>query len=284
MRVHHLNCGTMRPLGGRLIDGQGGLLRAGRIVCHCLLVETDDAGLVLVDAGFSTAAVAEPKRLIDRRVSSLVRPALTTAETALHQVRALGYQPEDVRHIVLTHLDFDHCLGITDFPWAKIHVSEAELAAARKPVTRFERDRYANVPWSAEPDWVPLSPGGDAWFGFDSVRELAGLPTGFVVLPLAGHTRGHVAVAVDTGDTHENGPRWLLHAGDGFFFHGQIDQDKPWSPPMIRLFEYIVDADPTTRLANTERLRELAGSSEVDIVCAHDAYTYDLVTSRNMVQ
>jgi glyoxylase-like metal-dependent hydrolase (beta-lactamase superfamily II) len=37
MRVHHLNCGTMRPPGAAL-------------VCHVLLVESD-AGLVLIDTG-----------------------------------------------------------------------------------------------------------------------------------------------------------------------------------------------------------------------------------------
>ncbi|HZZ51087.1 MAG TPA: MBL fold metallo-hydrolase, partial [Pseudonocardia sp.] len=27
MRIHHLNCGTMRPVGGTLLDGRPGLLR-----------------------------------------------------------------------------------------------------------------------------------------------------------------------------------------------------------------------------------------------------------------
>lgn len=36
MKVHHLNCGTMRPPG------------TPTLVCHVLLVETDN-GLVLVD-------------------------------------------------------------------------------------------------------------------------------------------------------------------------------------------------------------------------------------------
>ena len=47
MRIHHLNCGTMCPWGGRLMDGRKD--RAGepaRVVCHCLLIETND-GLVL---------------------------------------------------------------------------------------------------------------------------------------------------------------------------------------------------------------------------------------------
>lgn len=45
MRVHHLNCGTMRPFGGRLVDGTGSVLRRAEMVCHCLLLETS-GGLV----------------------------------------------------------------------------------------------------------------------------------------------------------------------------------------------------------------------------------------------
>lgn len=273
MKIHHLNCATMRPPFRRLVNGSGSLWQAGRMVCHCLLVETGSAGLVLVDTGLGTPAVADPARVIGQPILAITRPALDGTETALHQVKALGYRPDDVRHIVLTHLDFDHCLGISDFPQAKIHVSETELAAAREPRTTNERARYKQVPWSANPDWVPLSPGGESWYGFASVRELPGLPAEIVALPLAGHTRGHLAVAVDTGA--DAGPRWLLHAGDAFFHHGQLDRTTPWCPPGLRLFESIVDIDRRVRRANTERLRDLAGTGAVEIFAAHDPDTFD---------
>ncbi len=50
LRVHHLNCASFCPYGGRLIDGSGKLLREARLVTHTLLIETDE-GLVLVDSG-----------------------------------------------------------------------------------------------------------------------------------------------------------------------------------------------------------------------------------------
>ena len=53
MRVHHLNCGCMCPLGGALFDGFSKGLTA-QLVCHCLLLETDQHGLVLVDTGFGS--------------------------------------------------------------------------------------------------------------------------------------------------------------------------------------------------------------------------------------
>ena len=43
MRIHHLDCGPMRPLGGALMDGVSpGLV--GRLTCHCLAIETDGEG------------------------------------------------------------------------------------------------------------------------------------------------------------------------------------------------------------------------------------------------
>ena len=48
MKIHHLNCGCMCPLGGAFYDGFSKGLKA-HLVCHCLLIETDRDGLVLVD-------------------------------------------------------------------------------------------------------------------------------------------------------------------------------------------------------------------------------------------
>ena len=45
--IHHLHCGTMCPVCAPLF-GQKGF--QAKVVCHCLLVETDQ-GLVLIDTG-----------------------------------------------------------------------------------------------------------------------------------------------------------------------------------------------------------------------------------------
>ena len=60
MRVHHLNCGTICPPFGRLTRGKGSLLSRGHMICHCLLIETND-GLVLVDTGIGLGDIASPR-------------------------------------------------------------------------------------------------------------------------------------------------------------------------------------------------------------------------------
>ncbi|MEV4529655.1 MBL fold metallo-hydrolase [Streptosporangium sp. NPDC049304] len=276
MRIHHLNCGTMRPIGGRLVSGTGSLLTYARNVCHCLLIETDD-GLVLVDTGLGMGDVRDPGRLntVFRR---LVRPVLSAEETAVHQVVRLGYEPGDVRHIVLTHLDFDHAGGLGDFPNAKVHLYATELEAARRPLTILERSRYHTSHWAHGPDWVTHAAGGDDWFGFSAVRDLPGLPPSILLVPLAGHTRGHAGVAVDTGHSDHGTARWLLHAGDAYFNHAQM-ASTPSCPPATDLFQTLMQDDRATRLDNLHRLNELARTGAVDIFCAHDKTELDRARS-----
>lgn len=156
MRVHHLNCGTMRAPGGDL-------------VCHVLLAESD-AGLVLIDTGFGLADIADPRtRLGPPR--HLLRPALEREETAVVQVQRLGFKPSDVRHIVVTHFDLDHIGGLADFPQARVHVTAAEADGALRAPTGRERRRFRSVQWSHGPDLVEHGPGGESWRGFAAARS-----------------------------------------------------------------------------------------------------------------
>ncbi len=125
MKIHHLDCGTMCPILGKLTVNEMGIM-----VCHCLLVESP-AGLILVDTGYGLGDCADHKRLhILLRLSS--RPRLDPAQTAVRQIEALGFRAADVRHIVVTHLDVDHAGGIGDFPAATVHSTRPSTAPSSR--------------------------------------------------------------------------------------------------------------------------------------------------------
>jgi glyoxylase-like metal-dependent hydrolase (beta-lactamase superfamily II) len=249
VRVHHLNCGTMRAPGLRL-------------VCHVLLLETDD-GLVLVDTGFGLEDIADPGRLGPYR--HVIRPLLDPAETAARQVESLGFARDDVRHIVVTHFDLDHIGGLADFPHAIVHTTAAEARGAMHDPHGLEKVRFRPRQWAHRPTVVEHEPDGEAWRGFAAARELTEIAPGIVLVALPGHTRGHAAVAVDTGH------RWILQAGDAFYHPGSLGSGErvPW---LLRAQERLVTFDHRLVRDNHARLTELRERAEPDltILCAHD--------------
>lgn len=251
MKIHHLNLGTMCPFGGRLVTGgNASVFSSATMVAHALLVESPE-GLVLIDTGIGLADIAAPSERLGRPFVAMSRPELREDETAIRQVERLGFSARDVRHIVVTHLDPDHAGGLSDFPEAKVHVHQKELEAARTRQTRGEQGRYRTLQWDHGPRWETHVEDGERWFGLERVRAVT---DDVLLIPLFGHTRGHAGVAVRTH--RADGPEWLLHCGDSYFFHGQMEEPEscPWG---LMSFQKLVAVDEALRVANVARLRAL---------------------------
>ena len=161
----------------------------------------------------------------------------------------MGRDPADVRHIIVTHLDLDHAGGLGDFPEAKVHVFAPELEIAQKPPLP-EKARYVQKQWAHGPDWVSHEVAGDTWFGFESVKPIEGLGDEVALVPLVGHSKGHSGIAV-------KGPGgWMLHCGDAYFFHGEVETPRRVTPG-FRAFENITNWKRGPRMHNLGRLQEL---------------------------
>ncbi|TJZ49438.1 MBL fold metallo-hydrolase [Streptomyces piniterrae] len=264
--IHHLNCGSMMKLDATY-DGPPPL----NAVCHCLLVETERDGLVLIETGLGTDDVQRPQDSLAPEWVELAQPELRPAETALRQIEQLGYTASDVRHIALTHLDVDHCGGLPDFPEARVHVMEAELQAALKEAPSR---RYRPAHWAHGPRWETYPPDGtgDEWAGFAGVRQLTGVQADLRLVPLGGHSAGHAGITVRDGE------QWLLHAGDAYFYHQEIAVDAAHSHPLLDVVQLSAQVDESLRIANQARLREAAtggaGEERIRVLNAHDPWTY----------
>jgi glyoxylase-like metal-dependent hydrolase (beta-lactamase superfamily II) len=278
MRIHHLNCISTCPLGGRLMDGRtDGILERGHLSCHCLLVETDTE-LVLVDTGLGLRDVADPRGRLSGFFLMLVRPEFRAGMTARRQIEALGFDPDDVRHIVLTHLDFDHAGGLDDFPHARVHLMADERAYAERQRTWMDRQRFRPQQWSTRGQWITYRAGrGAGWNGFACVRDLHGLPPELLLVPLPGHTFGHAGVAVRTGQG------WQLLAGDAYFHWQEMDVENPRCTPGLRFYQWMLELDRTARLANQQRLRDLrrVHPDDVELYCSHDVTEFERLAGRS---
>ena len=87
-----------------------------------------------------------------------------------------------------------------------------------------------------------------------------------LLIPLLGHTQGHCGVAIREKDS------WLLHAGDAYFYHEEMNVYKTRCTPMLKFSQALFDVDRKARLANQKRLRHLIKSegSGVRLFCSHD--------------
>jgi glyoxylase-like metal-dependent hydrolase (beta-lactamase superfamily II) len=278
MRIHHLNCISTCPLGGKLMDGRTeSIVRRGHLACHCLLVETD-SGLVLVDTGLGMLDVRHPHDRLSAFFLALVSPDFREELTAVRQVERLGFAASDVRHIVLTHLDFDHAGGLDDFPAATVHLLAQERDYAFLQRTWLDRQRFRPQQWSTRNRWqVYPSVSGDTWFGFDRVRPLEGVSDDIAMIPLPGHTFGHAGVAVNRGD------KWLLQAGDAYFYYAEMDPLRPRCTPGLRFYQWMMEKDRAARLWNQRRLRQLRRThgADVEIFCGHDLREFERLSGRS---
>lgn len=137
MLIHHLNCGTLKAP----------FVHVDTIV-YCLLIETS-SGLILVDTGFGSRDYSAPSLKMNFFLHYMGVPRIPD-ETAVAQVKALGYDVKDVQHIVQTHLHVDHAGGLRDFPWANIHLNKTEYLAAMKPKGIMEF-AYDKTHWNHDP-------------------------------------------------------------------------------------------------------------------------------------
>ena len=276
MRIHRLNCVSTHPLGGRLIDGTTrGVLARGRCVNHCLAIETGE-GLLLVDTGLGMGDVMDPERRIAPAARRLLAPDLRPEMTAVRQIEAMGFRADDVRDIVLTHLDFDQAGGLDDFPHARVHVLAKEVHVATAQQGWGAKQRYRPMQWSTHAKWIQYDAMSEApWKGMPCVRDLVGLPPDVIVLlPLPGHTAGHAGVAISA----ENG--WHLHCGDAYTDARELDVD-PHGRLGMKLYETLTTTDRAQYAHSQERLR-LLHYKHPDVImnCAKDPREFERLAGR----
>ena len=194
MTIHFLNCFTCNArIPSTWLTGT-----------LCLLVETEQ-GLVLIDTGPGLEDYIHRPGILNI-FKIITKVPLDPDETAIRQITRLGYQPEDVRNIVLTHMHFDHCGGLNDFPWVKVHLHQAEHEAFQGRPRQFTDMAYVHRHLSQDANVITYHDQGENWFGLPAI-QLPFQPEMWLV-PLFGHTRGHCGVAIRSGDG------WLFHVAD----------------------------------------------------------------------
>lgn len=211
---------------------------------RCLFIETDNRR-ILVDAGLG-----------NKHASRLKFFQPFDQKDIVEEIRKIGYAPEEVTDIVLTHLHFDHCGGCTvlnennqavpTFPNAKYHVSLAQWKNFRNP-SLFERGSF--FPENIE----PVYDAGQLQFVMGDMQ----LDTHVSLELYDGHTPGQIVVLFDTPQGN--------YAYPGDVVPTSLNLSLSW------LSAY--DNSVAIAMEEKNRFMEKAKKEARTLIFYHDAYT-----------
>ncbi|HYZ93678.1 MAG TPA: MBL fold metallo-hydrolase [Actinomycetota bacterium] len=194
MRIHVIPTGTL--VGNKtFLRGEGwpSLLRPYEpfeFPAFSYVLEHDD-GHIAIDTGMTSRA--RTPRLLRRMVP---RPIMQPEDEVGPQMRARGLNPEDVRLVIVTHLDWDHFGGVGHFPNADVLVHRPEHNFAS---TLMGKLRYQPKLWPTgfSPALYDLNPEPFGPFPTSKVLTENGAVR---LVPIPGHSIAQVAAIVRTGD------------------------------------------------------------------------------------
>ncbi len=199
---------------------------------------------ILTDTGIGNRLGQDERKAYDRDEGKLVA-----------DLRALGIEPEEITHVVLSHLHFDHSGGVVrrgpsgaltpTFPKARYLVQRGEYEIARNATNVRLRAAYRHVPECFD----PLA---------DSLELLDGnteIIPGVETVVTAGHTRDHQVITVKAADGH------------GFAHLADIVPTRSHIKPA---WNQAYDVDPLRTMEAKARMLEQAAAARWWITFAHD--------------
>jgi glyoxylase-like metal-dependent hydrolase (beta-lactamase superfamily II) len=230
VRVHPLLCAEQPappaifqrpggPLG--LLRGLGLHIPRSRWVTLpivAFLVEHPTAGAILVDTAFHESVAHDKRDNLGALAAALYDVHMTPQQAVPHQARERGVDPNDIGHVVMTHLHYDHASGISQFPGATFVVARREwdFASEHGALHGIRQSHFDHAfDWRAID--FDLDDGVESHSAFARTVDLFG--DGSVRLCFTpGHTLGHMSVLLRLRD------RDLLLCGDAAYTRRAIDE------------------------------------------------------------
>lgn len=142
-----------------------------------------DQGLVLFDCGPHPDLHLDPATRLGGTAETYEIQVGPDDDLA-SQMRSGGWDPLAVRHVVLSHLHYDHAGGMTSFPQATFHIQAPEREFAATPPV-YQAGDYVAADFALDVNWQEVQ-GSHDLFG-DGRLELTATP---------GHTPGHQSLIV----------------------------------------------------------------------------------------
>ena len=206
------------------------------------LIDTGDE-VILVDTGLPAGT---PEEKPDEK-----SPAYTGKDICsyMEAFAALGYQPEQVTKILLTHKHADHSGELRSFPNAKIYVNADEVGAA-------ELQGLENI--------VPVEFTDGAYYNFPACQKIC---DGVTFIKAKGHTNGNSIIVVEL-----DGLFYMLH-GDITYVDEALYQNKL----------SVVFDDAAAARETLDRVREFVRNQPTVYCGTHTPQGYENLEARRVM-
>jgi len=199
--------------------------------------------VILVDTGFPAGT---PEENPDETSIGFTGKDICSYKDAF---RALGYRPEQVTKILLTHRHSDHSGELKSFPNAKIYVNAEELGAA-------ELQGIENI--------VPVTFTDGAYYNFPESQKII---DGVYFIKAKGHTKGNSIVIVEL-----DGLFYMIH-GDITYVDEALYADK---------LSIVYDDLPAARVTQ-DRIREFIRKHPTVYMGTHTPQGYENLEAKRVM-
>lgn len=206
------------------------------------LIDTGE-DVILVDTGLPAGT---PEEKPDEKSLAYTGKDVSSYMDAF---KALGYLPEQVTKILLTHKHSDHSGELRSFPHAKIYVNEEELSAA-------ELQGVENI--------VPVKFADGAYFNFPDSQKIV---EGVYFIKAKGHTNGNSLVIVEW-----DGLYYMIH-GDITYVDEALYENK---------LSVVFDDLPAARVT-LDRVREFIRNHPTVYVSTHTPQGYENLEAKRVM-
>ena len=199
--------------------------------------------VILVDTGIPAGT---PEEAPDENSMAFTGKDICTYMEAF---AALGYKPEQVTKILLTHRHADHSGELRSFPNAKVYVNKDEMDAA-------ELQGLTNL--------VPVSYTDGPYYNFPECQKIA---EGIYLIKAKGHTKGNSIIVVEN-----DGLFYMLH-GDITYMDEALYENK---------LSVVFDDLPAAR-ETLDRVREFVRNHPTVYCSTHSPQGYENLESRRVI-
>ena len=201
-------------------------------------------GLVLFDTGANPGLINDVKAYLGPEGESW-GIQLKPADDARALLGTLGFKAEDVGHVVLSHLHYDHAGGMTSFPNAQYWVQSDEWEFAHNPPP-YQEGIYIKSEFDVPINRIRFVNGHEDMFGDGTIQ----------LIPTPGHSKGHQSMLIKGAE------RSYLLAADAAY--------EPDLEDIVRLPAAALAWSPTDMIESRLALRQIRNDTGALVFCSHD--------------